>query len=299
MGAIPAAIRVRRSAEIKRTLNAQFLLRELFEAASKLDDAEFAKYQQTTLRELLPGFDPQMLSVCVQEISHTGTLKGIECYHSVNIDPSAILLYREVQAVDDVFPRSWSNPGAAVFNTDFMSLEEWQDTRLFQVFKSPLGLYHAVLLTYRLPFAANKFMKFVYDSGAGRRFCEKVTKDELEYVTTPFVYAWLYKFGYMDEATFQQILKLLAGLTPVQLGLLRELVNIPAYQNLTVAQKFRISGRVVNNYFANIYGQISHLLPDRPSTNTRAAPLVDLVRLYSFLSLTGAPLIAQSAAADK
>ena len=85
----------------------------------------------------------------------------------------------------------------------------------------------------------------------------------------------------------------------MQLFLLRELVNIPVYQNSSVAQKFRISGRVVNNYFANIYGQIAHLLPERPSSEARAAPLVDLVRHYSFLSLAGAPLIAQTAALHK
>ncbi|MEM8686872.1 MAG: hypothetical protein AAGF81_06070 [Pseudomonadota bacterium] len=298
MGAERAAIRVRRSAEVKRTLSAQFLLRELLEAAVRCSDADFIKFQQNTLRELLPGFDPQVLSVSVQEISPDGTLMGAESFRSVNIDPSAILLYREVQDTDDVFPHSWSNPGTAVFNTDFRSMEQWKDTRLYQEFKSPLGLYQAVLLTYRLPFATQKFMKFVYDSGAGRQFCDRITKDEIEFVTTPFMYAWLFKRGYMDKAAFRQVLQLLTGLSPVQLFLLRELVNIPVYQNSSVAQKFRISGRVVNNYYANIYSQIAHLLPERPSRQSRAAPLVDLVRHYSFLSLTGAPLITQTAAMD-
>lgn len=293
------AVRVRRSAEVKSTFSARFLFRELLEAAYKTDDLAFAKFQQESLRNLLPGFDPKALSVCVQEISGNGTFLAAECYRSVNIDPHAVSLYREVQCDDDVFPYSWSNPGTAIFNTDFKSLAEWDDTRFYQEFKSPLGLYHAVLLTYRLPFASQKFMKFVYDSGAGQRFCEKVTKDEIEYVTMPFMYAWLYKFGYIDQEAFVRILKFLTGLTPLQLSLLRELVNVPVYQNASVSQKFRISGRVVNNYFANIYGQISHLLPDRPSSNARAAPMIDLVRHFSFLNLAGSPLITQSAAAGE
>ncbi len=299
MGAERAAIQVRRSADVKRTLSAQFLFRELYEAALKCSDSEFIKFQQRSLRELLPGFDPQVLVVSVQEISPGGTLMAADSFRSVNIDRSAFLLYRQVHETDDVFPHSWSNPGTAVFNTDFRSMEQWKDTRLYQEFKSPLGLYQAVLLTYRLPFATQKFMKFVYDSGAGRQFCDRITKDEIEFVTTPFMYAWLFKRGFMDEAAFRRVLQLLTDLSPVQLFLLRELVNIPVYQNSSVAQKFRISGRVVNNYFANIYGQIAHLLPERPSSEARAAPLVDLVRHYSFLSLAGAPLIAQTAALDK
>ncbi len=299
MVADQTAVRVRRSAEVKHTFSSRFLFHELLEAVCKSDDFAFAKFQQEAMRHLLPGFDPRLLSVCVQKISSGGKFLAVECYRSVNIDPSAPLLYREVHSDDDVFPYSWSNPGTAVFNTDFKSLDEWDDTRFYQEFKSPLGLYHAILLTYRLPFSSEKFMKFIYDSGAGQRFCEKVTKDEVEYITTPFMYAWLYKFGYIDKSSLVQIFKLLTGLTPVQLSLLRELVNVPVYQNASVASKFRISGRVVNNYFANIYGQISHLLPDRPTSNARAAPLIDLVRHFSFLNLTGPPMIAQSASASK
>ncbi|NNF76590.1 MAG: hypothetical protein HKN05_01045 [Rhizobiales bacterium] len=299
MAAEQNTIRVRRSAEIRTTFSKRFLLNELQDAACKCDDAEFAKFHQESLRHLLPGFDPKVLSVCVQQISQDGFFLAAESYRSVNIDPSAILLYREVHCYDDVFPHSWSNLGTAVFNTDFKSLEEWNDTRFYQEFKSPLGLYHAVLLTYPLPFATEKFMKFVYDSGAGKTFCSKLTKDEIEYVTTPFMYAWLYKFGYIDKSSFSRILNLLTNITPVQLFLLRELVNIPVYQNKSVAQKFKISGRVVNNYFANIYGQISHLLPDRPSLDARAAPLVDLVRHFSFLSLAGSPVIARTAGIDE
>lgn len=292
MAAEQNTIRVRRSAEIRNTFSSRFLLQELKPAACKCDDGEFAKFQQQSLRHLLPGFDPQILSVCVQEISTDGVFQGAESYRSVNIDSSAYILYREVHCVDEVFPHSWSNPGTAVFNTDFKSLDEWNDTRFFQEFKSPLGLYHAVLLTYNLPYSTEKFMKFMYDSGAGKTFSSKLTKDEIEYVNTPFMYAWLYKFGYIDRSSFSRILKLLTNITPLQLCLLRELVNIPVYQNKSVAQKFKISGRVVNNYFANIYGQISHLLPDRPSRDARAAPLVDLVRHFSFLSLAGSPVIA-------
>ncbi|MCP5083639.1 MAG: hypothetical protein GY948_18280 [Alphaproteobacteria bacterium] len=292
-------IQVRRSAEIRTTFSTRFLLHELQDAACKCDDAEFAKFQQKSLRHLLPGFDPKVLSVCVQQISQDGVFLAAESFRSVNIDPSAVLLYREVHCDDDVFPHSWANPGTAVFNTDFMSLDEWNDTRFYREFKSPLGLYHAVLLTYQLPYATEKFMKFVYDSGAGKTFCSKLTKDEIEYVTMPFMYAWLYKFGYIDRSSFSRILNLLTNITPVQLFLLRELVNIPVYQNKSVAQKFKISGRVVNNYFANIYGQISHLLPDRPSLDARAAPLVDLVRHFSFLNLAGSPVIARTAGFDE
>ena len=299
MAAEQHSIKVRRSAEVRNTFSARFLLQELQDAAFKCDDAEFAKFQQASLRHLLPGFDPKMFSVCVQRITQDGLFLTAESYRSVNIDRSAILLYREVHCDDEVFPHSWSNPGTAVFNTDFKSLEEWNDTRLYQEFKSPLGLYHAVLLTYQLPFATEKFMKFVYDSGAGKTFCSKLTKDEIEYVTIPFMYAWLYKFGYIDRRSFSRILNLLTNITPVQLFLLRELVNIPVYQNKSVAQKFKISGRVVNNYFANIYGQIAHLLPDRPSLDARAAPLVDLVWHFSFLSLAGSPVIARPAGLEE
>ncbi len=292
MAAEQNTIKVRRSAEVRNAFSTRFLLQELQDAACKCDDAEFVKFQQESLRQLLPGFDPQALSICVQRISKDGFFQAAESYRSVNIDPSAYLLYREVQCADDVFPHSWSNPGTAVFNTDFRSLDEWDDTRFYQEFKSPLGLYHAVLLTYQLPYSTEKFMKFVYDSGTGRKFCPKLTKDEIEYVTLPFKYAWLYKFGYIDKSSFSRILSLLANMTPMQLFLLRELVNIPVYQNRQVAHKFKISGRVVNNYFANIYGQISHLLPARPSLDARAAPLVDLVRHFSFLSLAGSPVIA-------
>lgn len=292
-------VKVRRSAEVRRTFSTEFLMRELHEAACKCDDLEFAKFQQDAMRQLLPGFDPHVMTVSVQEISPTGVFQAAEPFRSLNLDPSAFLLYRKVHGMDDVFPHSWSNPGTAVFNTDFKSLEEWDDTLFYHAFKSPLGLYHAVLLTYKLPFTAGKFMKFVFDSGAGKSFCPKLTKDEIEFVTTPFMYAWLFKFGYMDEQNFTRILSLLTNVTPLQLFLLRELINTPVYQNKTVAQKFKISGRVVNNYFANIYGQISHLLPDRPQNDARAAPLVDLVRHFSFLSLAGVPVIAPSTKLDQ
>lgn len=288
------SVKVRRSAEVRRAFSTGFLMRDLHEAACKCDDIEFAKFQQEAMRQLLPGFDPHVLSVCVQEISPNGVIQAAEPFRSLNLDPNAFLLYREVHHLDDVVPHSWSHPGIAVFNTDFKSLEEWDDTLFYHAFKAPLGLYHAVLLTYKLPFSTCKFMKFVYDSGARKSFCPKLTKDEIEYVTTPFMYAWLFKFGYMDEQNFTRILSLLVNLTPLQLFLLRELVNTPVYQNKTVAQKFKISGRVVNNYFANIYGQISHLLPDRPVNDARAAPLVDLVRHFSFLNLAGLPVISPS-----
>ncbi len=298
MAADQNTIRVRRSAEVKVAFSSNFLMRELYEAACKCDDLGFAKFQQQSLRSFLPGFDPHVLSVCVQEISKDGVIQAAERFRSVNIDSHAFLLYRKVHGTDEVFPHSWSNPGTAVFNTDFKSLDEWDDTRLYREFKSPLGLYHAILLTYQLPFTTEKYMKFVYDSGEGKTFCSKLTKDEVEYVTTPFLYAWLFKFGYIDEGTFTRILSLLSNITPLQLFLLRELVTIPVYQNKTVAEKFSISGRVVNNYFANVYAQISHLLPDRDALDSRAAPLVDLVRHFWFLNLAGSPVISPNAKAD-
>lgn len=299
MAAENNTIKVRRSSEVRSTFSPGFLIRDLQEATFKCSDQEFARFHQESLRHLLPGFDPHVFSVCIQKISKSGKLRTIDAYQGVNIDAHAHLLYRKIHHTDGVFQASWLNPGTAVFNTDFKSLEEWHETRLYQEFKSPLGLYHAVLLTYQLPFSTEKFIKFVYDSGAGRTFCEKLTKDEIEYVTMPFTFAWLHKFGYIDDTTFRRILSLLENITPMQLFLLRELVNIPVYQNKTVAAKFKISGRVVNNYFANIYGQISHLLPDRTSLDARAAPLVDLVRHFAFLNVAGLPVIAQRAATEK
>ena len=68
------------------------------------------------------SLDSFMKYITYQEISKDGVFQAAELYRSVNIDSRAILLYREVHGTDEVFPYSWTNPGMAVFNTDFKSL---------------------------------------------------------------------------------------------------------------------------------------------------------------------------------
>ncbi len=112
-------------------------------------------------------------------------------------------------------------------------------------------------------------------------------EDALQYLSVPFYFAWLMRWGHIDVATLEDWYRLLVGVTPARLNLLREIVCVGRYQTGVIANRLALSDRVVRNYIAEALHAVSHLLPDLEMASANSSQCIDLVRYYWFLRYVG------------
>jgi hypothetical protein len=263
------------------------LTRELVTTSRESTDQEFAAFQSEWMKKYAPEFDADALSVVFCQMDGNQMIAGAQNSVYLNMRRSELDVYRRVQHLDVIRPTIMRNIGTGIFNTDFHTLDVWREQPMYQEYYEPLGLLHTVSIAYDIPFQTSLRLQFTYFKEIGTSFPSTLTKDEVEYLSTPFYYVWAHRWGLIDEVTLEKWLLMLSGLTPTHLFLLRDLIARPRYSLPVTAQKFGMNSRMVNHFYNQVYNSALAHLSTSYKIEGNASKMVDLAQAYHFLTYVG------------
>lgn len=279
-------VRIKQSGGFRLAYSEQFLVEELLPEAKFSSDQDFASFQVQTLKGLHRPFAADAFSAIQCELDSNQMIAGASRTVFYNMGENELDTYRRVQHLDVTRPAIFRNVGTAIFNTDFRSLAKWQQTPFFEDYYKPLNMLHTISLAYAMPFMMRGRVQLTYFREIGKQFEASLTKDEVEFLSIPFFYAWAYRWGIIDEAAIRAWFHLMVRRTPTQLFLLRSLVGMQRYSLAVLAEKFGIATRMANHHFAEVYDSILPLL-DTAEIEGNASKMVDLAQAYQFLRFVG------------
>lgn len=281
------AIDARNFRKTRSPFSSTALTHELIKACREKTDSEFAAFQSKWMKNYIPEFDADALSIVFCQMDGNQMIAGSQNSVYLNMRRNELDVYRRVQHLDVIRPTIMRNIGTGIFNTDFHTLDVWRTQPMYHDYYEPLGLLHTVSIAYEIPFQTSLRLQFTYFKEIDSSFPDTLTKDEVEYLSIPFYYAWAHRWGIIDEATFERWLSLLSGLTPIQLFLLRDLIARPRYSLPVTAEKFDLNSRMVNHYYNQIYNSALAHLDTNYKIVGNASKMVDLAQAYHFLSYVG------------
>jgi len=284
---MPKIVRIKNTGGFRLAYSAQFLLKELPEAVQTLTDRDFSIFQIETLRGLHRPFFADALSVVHCAIDSKQMIAGARAVSNYNMGENELDVYRRVQHLDVTRPAVLRNIGTAVFNTDFRSLNEWRKTPIFKEYYQPLNMLHSVSLAFAIPFKGNERLQMTYFKNLSSSFDAALTKDEVEFLTIPFYFAWANRWGIIDHDTMNLWLSLLVKRSPIQLFLLRSMASSSRYSLSALADKFGIATRMANHHFAEVFDSIAPIITHKQDVKGNASKMVDLARAFHFLAYVG------------
>lgn len=266
---------------------ASFLTDALPSAVAEMTDADFAAFQVAETSKFRPDFSADAFSVILCDLDSNNMIANAPHAVFFNMRENELDAYRQVQHLDIIRPVVLRNTGTGIFNTDFFSLEQWRGQEMFEAYYRTLDVLHSVSIAFEVPFHERRRLQFTYFKRTGQQFGATLTKDEVEYLSIPFYYAWASRWGLIDDVTLKRWCGLLTSRTGIQLFLLRDLVARERYALSLTAQKFEIPTRIANHHFVQIYeGVVDRLrCPNRLEGN--ASKMVDLAQAFHFLRFIG------------
>jgi|GEM_PF-2524907 len=261
----------------------QFLIAE----SQKRTDSEFAAFQINWMKKNIPELNADAFSVIFCQMDGNQMIAGARNSVFLNMRANELDVYRRVQHMDVIRPTIMRNIGTGIFNTDFHTLDAWREQPMYQDYYEPLGLLHTVSIAYEIPFQTDLRLQFTYFKTIDASFDEKLTKDEVEYLSIPFYYLWAHRWGLIDTVTLEKWMGLMAGLNPTQLFLLRDLIARPRYSLPVTAKKFDINPRMVNHFYNQVYNGLLGQIDINYKIEGNASKMVDLAQAYQFLRYIG------------
>jgi hypothetical protein len=265
-----------------------FFLDELLVAADSDRDRDFVKFQLDCLSRFRRGFEVDACSVVLCGLDSNNLIANTNAAIGWNLPEGEVDAYRRCQRLEEPRAAVLRNAGTAVFHSDFRSLEEWRETPIFPQYYQPLNVLHSASVAFLVPFQSDQRVQFTYFKTLDRQFDPSLSKEEVVFLSAPFYFAWAYRWGLIDLATFREWLLLLVGCKPLQLFLLRALIAMPRYSLGRVSEMFGMQSRNVNHHFAEVYETVLPLLAGEGGFAGNASKMVDLAQAFHFLRYLGA-----------
>ena len=292
-----------REAGTDQLLISRYQFRDLSRLPKRLIHAFDARWLETKLPQL--ANDPCHQTLAMSQISYISEMTGKRppgglivtlglpeekyCFEYGTIPFDPYLAGAANQSLTPMVDAAFQNKGnffrsdAAEFE-DISGHTEWQKRAL-----APFGWKHLAAAIYPVPLHTQKKLVMCYyfekDRSANLPSCA-----ELDFLSVPFSFAWMYRAKLIDEDTLKIWLQMLSGLTPAKLLLLREMVCCPRFHLQTISDQLSVSRRNIENHIRQLAQSADPKIPDTEDRKGNASNSIDLIKHYHFLSNIGRPV---------
>ncbi|MEM7268808.1 MAG: hypothetical protein AAF401_06110 [Pseudomonadota bacterium] len=249
--------------------------------------AEFADFQCIAVAEKVPGFNPDLMLCVAELINEDNSLAETIFIMDADYARYHADMYRQHVDFDGYRRLKAFNRGRFVSFDQMISAPSCQGNQpMVEVFEK-IGVTDSMNCCYTMPTYKSRVFYINYLFLNGNTADRSITTYEVEYVTLPFLLAWLLLAGYIDLGRYDEWSAALCALTPMQLFVLRDLLNAKRYSAEAVASKYGISRRTLETHVANIHSAKCGLLGEA-KVEGNASRIPELINLFEFLRFSGA-----------
>ena len=277
-------------------------IRQLYKAASlqdicdnavafvntELGDKDFSEYQRQVFQQIFPGFQYEY---CVTSTITTDVNMGPTSVSSVCLDlPETVLeSYMMNAQYDEMSPVVYLNPGRAISHTQFYAHGTYTDHPFFVNHCIPFNIHNVYSIGFLHPGHHSTFIAFDYLGDKNNQSWTHFDFTRLELASFPFVLAWLFRNGLIDQTELQKRYLALADMTESQLANLRKFINSP---NESYAEQAKSLGIKEATLKESLYKTRDLVSPRFGETSSKAAAksralLRPLEARYAFLRMLG------------
>ena len=274
----------------KRFSSVDFLINELAANAEQYKARDFHQFQVDLLREFLPHFLFFGSWVTLKEIDlDTGITIDISKNYLIETEQNLVGLYLENQGIDPIRKCRTKIYGTAINESMYMNYDLFEESDFFRKYKKVAGIGETFLISYPVPFQPRFCISFGFESGEQQRFCNSVSKDELEYYLAPIYFSWLNIFGFIDLSVLHAWLHQYSQISPMQLLVIRELNNARMHRLDLSADRLGVSKRTFEKHISNINIATKYSSKDQPCLMRKKSQIVDIIKNCSFGKFLGRP----------
>ncbi len=271
--------KVRRNYSISGVYRRTFLRNEFTEALDNPSHIEFAKFQKATVCERLPDFKPDYVNIWGEEFTDDGEfIEHFFLTYSDEFNPLKSL-NKFFHAFNKYRILMLKGRGRFLTFNELRQVSSFDaDMHILDVLEE-LNVSDASCACYGLPFYRNKSLSMAYVLQNGKKFSPNTNRWELEYFSLPFLLGWLHRTGFADDHTLDQWLHAIEDLTPMQVFLIRDIVNVPGFRPEDAALKYGISRRTVEAH-------VQSICEEKLQTNAdhrHSSRLLDIARHFNFM----------------
>lgn len=276
---------VRRRGAFWNVYDLSFLERKLLPAITRESSDDLTEIQLQAFRSAFPSTAFEAITCSFETADHEGKLDQITEFNKKELAQEYLEARKNAPELDFSWVARSEQPGRPLFASDFMSRPEFEDSLLYNTCIAPLNMSEVFCISYCDP-RRNEAMKitqrFILSSGSADM--GPTRQHDVEYLNVPFVLSWMCRAKMISVQALKRYFKLISGISPMQMAILREVVNSHSYSAVNVSAKYRISKRTLETHIRDIYEYIRYSMGIDQSDTQRSSRIVDLVNHYSFLS---------------
>ena len=244
--------KVRRNYSIASVYKRSFLRGDFLDAVNGASSLAYSEFQRDIINNRLPDFQADRILLLGEEFGDNGAFVDLFFHIEDELTEFHSSQYRVLSEFDQYRRVKLKNRGRFLSFADFGSHPDFNpDQKMSEVFAN-MGVSDGVSACFGVPFNKAKAIYMSYVLLEGRTLAEGVNRWELEYMSLPFLIGWLYRMKLVDADTFDSWLSALEELTPMQVFLIRDIVNVASFKPEETAEKFQISRRTVEAHIQSI-----------------------------------------------
>ncbi|MEM7268809.1 MAG: hypothetical protein AAF401_06115 [Pseudomonadota bacterium] len=264
-----------------------FLLGELKDAAMRMDSASFGRFHADSVAKRVPGFSPDQV-ICVGErVNDDLSVQTINFRINHEAAEQHIEVYRKHTDRDGYRRLKIFNKGRFLNFEQMTSAASCQGPQPMAEAFAKLAVSDAMSCCYPIANFKNNLLTMNYLFQSGNKATIEVTTHEVEYLSIPFLFGWLLIADYIDAGQFEEWTEALTELTPMQVCILRDLVNTERYSAAGIADKYSISRRTLESHINGAHEAKGYLLDAHDDVGGKFSRTLDLINLFSFLRFVG------------
>ena len=277
--------KVRRNHSITSVYKRAFLRGDFLNAVNNPSNLAFSEFQRKTINNRLPDFHADRILVLGEVFGKKGEFKDLFFHIEDELTDFHSSKYRRMSEFDDYRLVKLKNRGRFMTFNDFGSHEEFNPDQKMNAVFAEMGVTDGISACFGVPFNLNKAIYMSYICLNGNTLTDRTNRWELEYISLPFLIGWLYRMELVDADTFDLWLSALTDLTPMQVFLIRDIVNVTSYKPEEAAAKFNISRRTVEAHIQTIVESKLQTAQGlfRPASERHSSRLLDIANRFSFM----------------
>ena len=254
-------------------------------AAVSSDPTSLTLIQLEAFRAAFPDAGVEGITCTLETSGSNGRLHSLREFNGLELSQEYLNARKKAPELDFSWVARAEQPGRPLFISDFMTRSEFEACTLYEACIDPLNMHEVFCVSYCNP-KDNEFLKVVqrFILSSDSMQMGETRQHDVEYLNVPFILSWLCHMNLISENALVRYFDLLAGVSPMQLAVLREMVNSFQYNAVQVAAKFCISKRTLEAHLYEVYEHAFNALGFERDGLQRSARIVDLVNHYSFLA---------------
>lgn len=273
---------------INTLFSKEYLLNELYPAAISLPSEQYVYFHADEINKAKVKLSYDFLTVNILHLSSKMLPEGEITSHVAYASKKSIITYEKNLVSDTFTPLTMLVPGTALFNEAIKSIEEWEETEIYQTHCIPQEFHWVAAISYQFPHHKKTILTFHYLKAKGDSFHWSVNEEMLECFTFPFYLGWLYQYGAICNETLKVWLMRLVDMTPERFRILRALQELDMGTARNLSENLCISQSTVYKHLEIAFDNLRTIEQNLVLSPGSSNRMLSLANAYHFMKFGAA-----------